>query len=153
MAKQARIERWVWDSDSQTFAATGEAIDGDATSLEHLAEKLSAAGGRYLQGPIPWPWIVAAAALPGRALVVGLCLWRLAGATKSRTVVLGNSDLEPFGIDRATKSRALAVLEDAGLIAVARHPSRFPAVTLPASPASGRRGRRTSTASLATAAR
>ena len=82
---------------------------------------------------MPWPWIVAAAALPGKALLVGLCLWRLAGAMKSRTVRLGNADLKPFGIDRAAKSRALSALEGAGLIEVAREPSRFPTVTLPAS--------------------
>ncbi|MBL8667994.1 MAG: hypothetical protein JNM48_11090 [Rhodospirillales bacterium] len=149
MARQARIERRVWDADRQIFAATGEAMDGEVAALEHLAEKLSAAGGRYLQGPVPWPWIIAAAALPGRALIVGLCLWRLAGATRNRTVVFGNSDLASFGIDRATKSRALAVLEDAGLITVARHPGRFPVVTLLASPAERRRSR-TSPASLAT---
>ena len=70
-------------------------------------------------------------ALPGQALSVGLCLWRLAGAMGSRSVMLGNAELEPFGIDRATKCRALATLERAGLITVAREPGRFPTVTLP----------------------
>jgi hypothetical protein len=137
-AKQARIERRVWDPITQSFAATGETMEGDLATLEQLADKLPGSGGRYLKGPIPWPWIVAAAALPGKALIVGLCLWRLAGATKNRTVVLSNRELAPFGIDRAAKSRALAALEGAGLITVSRQASRFPVVTLPVSPTASR---------------
>jgi hypothetical protein len=69
--------------------------------------------------------------LPGHALLVGLCIWRLAGATKSYNVSFGNSDLKPLGIDRAAKSRALQALETAGLISLARRRGRFPTVTLP----------------------
>jgi hypothetical protein len=142
-AKRVRVERRVWDADSQSFAATGETMEGDAAKLEQLADRLSGSSGLFLKGPVPWPWIVAAAALPGKALVVGLCLWRLAGATKNRTIVLGNADLAPFGVDRAAKARALAALEGAGLVTVAREPNRFPAVTLPVLPApAGRRSAR-----------
>jgi hypothetical protein len=132
-AKRARIERRIWNRDTQRFATTGEVAEGDVSALEQLADNLVGSAGHFLKGPVPWPWIIAAAALPGRALVVGLCLWRLAGALKSRTVKLGNADLKPLGVDRAAKSRALAVLECAGLIEVAREPSRFPTVTLPES--------------------
>ena len=139
-AKLARIERRTWDSASQCFAATGEAVEGEVSALERLADDLSGSAGLFLRGPVPWHWIVTAAALPGKALIVGLCLWRLAGALKSRTVTLGNADLKPFGVDRAAKSRALAVLEGAGLIAVARELSRFPTVTLPESAGPSGRG-------------
>src|ERR1051325_2442121 len=74
----------------------------------------------YLKGPVPWSWIIAASSLPGSALRVGLCLWRLAGATKKTTFPFGNAELEPFGIDRPAKSRALDALEEAGLITVTR---------------------------------
>lgn len=130
--KRIRIERRVWDNDSRRFVATGEIAEGEVSSLEQLANNLSASARLFLKGPVPWPWIVAAAGLSRTALIVGLCLWRLAGALKSRTVTLGNADLKPFGVDRAAKSRALVMLEDAGLIEVARAPSRFPSVTLPA---------------------
>ena len=40
-AKQARIERRVWDPGSQRFAATGEAMDGEVATLEQLADTLS----------------------------------------------------------------------------------------------------------------
>lgn len=138
-AKQAHIERKVWDPGSQTFTATGEATDGDMAALEQIADRLSGSAGRYLKGPVPWPWIVAAATLPGRALLVGLCLWRLAGSTRNRTVVLGNRELAPFGIDRAAKSRALAALEGAGLITISRQARQLPVVTLPASHTASRR--------------
>ena len=44
-AKQARIERRVWDPGSQRFAATGEAMDGEVATLEQLADTLSRRGG------------------------------------------------------------------------------------------------------------
>lgn len=126
-----RIERQTWNAASGSFTATGETMDVDIDALKPATEQLSVPGGRFLKGPIPWAWIAAAAALPDQALLVGLCVWRLAGATKSRTVSLGNFDLKPLGIDRAAKSRALHALEQAGLIAVARRHGRFPIVTLP----------------------
>jgi hypothetical protein len=141
--KRARIERYVWDDGTRRFVTTAEIVEGEVSSLEQLANSFSASAGLFLKGPVPWAWIVAAAALPGKALIVGLCLWRLSGALKSRTVKLGNADLKPFGVDRAAKSRALIALEGAGLVQVARKPSRFPSVTLPASVRSvGRRGPR-----------
>ena len=109
-----RIERKIWNPDRGSFTATGEAMDVDIDALEPEAERLLVSGGRFLKGPIPWPWVAAAAGLPGRALLVGLCVWRLAGAMKSHTVSFGNSDLKPLRIDRAAKSRALRVLEQAG---------------------------------------
>jgi hypothetical protein len=139
-AKRARIERRVWDSGNGRFAPTGEAVEGDVSALEQLANNLSGSPALFLKGPVPWPWIIAAAALPRSALLVGLCLWRLAGALKSRSVTLGNADLKAFGVDRAAKSRALAALEGAGLIQVAHEPGRFPTVTLPMSAGSSGRG-------------
>jgi hypothetical protein len=127
----ARIERQTWNAASGSFTATGETMDVDIDALKPATEQLSVPGGRFLKGPIPWSWIAAAAALPGQALLVGLCVWRLAGATKSRAVSFGNADLRPLGIGRAGKSRALHALEAAGLIAVARRRGRFPVVTLP----------------------
>jgi DNA-binding MarR family transcriptional regulator len=131
MTKRARIERKVWDASSQTFVGTGEVTEGEMARLEKLAPKLSNRG-RYLKGPVPWEWIAATADLPGKAWLVGLCIWRLSGAKNSKTVRLGNADLKPLGIDRAAKSRALQALENAGLITVKRDPGRFPIVTLQA---------------------
>lgn len=54
----------------------------------------------------------------------------MVGATGHNTVWLGNSELQPFGIDRAAKSRGLAALEMAGLISVNRKTGRRPIVTV-----------------------
>ena len=45
-------------------------------------------------------------------------------------MVLGNHDLQPFAIDRAVKSRALAALERARLIDIARRQGTLPTITL-----------------------
>jgi hypothetical protein len=125
-----RVERKIWNAERGGFAATGEAMDINIDALEPPTQRMRVAGGRFLKGPIPWPWIAAAAALPGQSLLVGLCIWRLAGATKSQTVLFGNSDLKPLGIDRAAKSRALRALEGAGLIKIARQHGRLPKIVL-----------------------
>ena len=137
-----RVHRLVWDSGLQSFVDTGQEIEGETARIEQLADTLGQSTGRYLKGPVPWPWIVAAARLPGKALIVGLCLWRLAGAKRDRTVILGNLDLEALAVDRSTKSRALAALERAGLITIVRQPGRLPAITLVGTIDPAKRGKR-----------
>jgi len=90
----------------------------------------TAAPRRFLKGPVPWSWIEVAAALPGKALEVGLCLWRLAGAMKSTTIRLGNREVERLGIDRFAKSRALVALQNANLIRKVSRPGRAPLITI-----------------------
>jgi len=85
---------------------------------------------KFLKGPVPWPWLVAAAKLPGKALAVGLALWRLSGATKSATVRLSNAEVAVLGVDRSAKSRALKWLEEAGLVRIEQKPGRIPSVTI-----------------------
>jgi hypothetical protein len=128
-ARIMRIERKIWSAHRGDFIATGETMDVDINAPGRDS-KSSVSSGRFLKGPIPWFWVTAAAALPGQALPVGLCLWRLVGAMRSDTVSFGNADLRPLGIDRAAKSRALRALERAGLIAVVHRPGRFPRVTV-----------------------
>jgi hypothetical protein len=85
---------------------------------------------KFLKGPVPWEWISEAAKLPGKALHVGLALWRLKGAMKSDTVRLGNSEVAALGVDRNAKSRALKHLQERGLITVKQEPGKLPVVTL-----------------------
>ena len=133
--KQTQIERLTWNAGSGQYVTTGEPMTTDTATLEKTADRLWIPPGRFLMGPVPWHWIVVAAALPGNALLIGLCLWRLAGAMKCKTVWLGNADLRALGIDRSSKSRALRALEGAGLIEVVRERGRFPKVTLRETPA------------------
>src|SRR4051794_31683554 len=104
--RRTRVERaYSWDRESRTFLPVANL---GSTEGIHL----------FLKGPIPWQWIIRASELPGKALVVGLCLWRLKGAMKKNMIPLGNVELVPFRVDRAAKSRALAALERAGLISI-----------------------------------
>jgi hypothetical protein len=125
-----RIERLRWDPHGGKFRRTGDSIECTPATLEGVQPGRAQPARRFLKGPVPWAWIIAASALPGKALLVGLCIWRLRGATKRESVVLGNADLEPLGIDRAAKSRALAALERAGLVRLKRRAGGFPEVTI-----------------------
>jgi DNA-binding transcriptional ArsR family regulator len=127
---QARVRPLTWDRVVGEFVPTTDPIGVDATQLERLGMKVQRLQGRFLKGPVPWNWIARAYELRGKALIVGLCLWRLSGALGNRTMTLGNAELEPIGIDRAAKSRALDALEKAGLIRAERKPGRWPIVTL-----------------------
>jgi hypothetical protein len=130
MEPTTRIERLRWDAHGGKFRQTGECVECTPATLGGLQPWQAQATRRYLKGPVPWAWVIAASALPGKALLVGLCIWRLRGATKRETVVLGNADLEPLRIDRAAKSRALAALERAGLVRIKRQPGGLPAITI-----------------------
>jgi hypothetical protein len=83
-----------------------------------------------LRGPIPLDWLSAAARLPGKSLHVGIALWFMGGLLKSRIVTLSNITSLRFGLNRNAKYRALAWLEEAGLIAVERKLGRAPIVTI-----------------------
>lgn len=85
---------------------------------------------RFLKGPVPMSWLAAAAKLPGKALAVGVALWRLSGAVKSRTVILSNAEVEVLGVDRNAKSRALRALQQEGLVSVDQRPGCLPRVTI-----------------------
>src|SRR5438034_488995 len=89
-----------------------------------------ARGKRFLEGPIPWAWLMRAAELPGRALHTAVALWFLSGVTRSETVKLSGRPLTELGVDRHAKYRALAALEGAGLVRVTRSPGQNPVVKL-----------------------
>jgi hypothetical protein len=75
-------------------------------------------------------WFNRACVLPGKALAVGLVLWRLAKVRKTKTVLLTNAALAQHGLNRWEKYDALAALEGAGLITVGRRGTRNPEVTI-----------------------
>src|SRR4051812_29283568 len=68
-----RIERLRWDAHGGTFRRTGEAIECTPVTLEGVQPGRAQPARRFLKGPVPWAWIIAASALPGKALLVGLC--------------------------------------------------------------------------------
>jgi hypothetical protein len=71
-----------------------------------------------------------AAQLPGKTLQVALAIWFLAGLNKSAAVRLGQSVLNEFGVDRHSKSRALAQLMNAKLISIQCAAGCAPVITI-----------------------
>ena len=92
-------------------------------------------GERFLKGPIPLAWLMAAGSQPGKALHVAVALWFLAGVNRNRAIALSTSLLSSFGVGRYAGYRALRALEHAGLVSVVRHPGRLPIVTILDGPA------------------
>ena len=100
-----------------------------AGSLRRRQETAARDGRLFLKGPVPLPWLVAAAGLGGKALHVAVAPWFRIGLEGTRTVRLGPQALARFGIGRTAGYRALAAFEAAGLIVTERRPGRAPRVT------------------------
>ena len=82
-----------------------------------------AKGEQYLGGPVPIGWLSRAALLTGKALHLGVALWFVAIRSKGKNpcVVLTDAIANRFGLNvRTTRTRALAALKRAGLVAVVR---------------------------------
>ena len=84
----------------------------------------------FLRGPIDWPWLVKAMALPGKALAVGLILWREVGIISDRTVFVNHSRFRKWGIKTGACRRAMTNLTNAKLISVLRPTGRNLEVTI-----------------------
>jgi hypothetical protein len=117
--------------------------DADGEEEEVLPDKTygrrRGSGGLYLRGPVPWPWLLRAAALPGKALVLGLMLWQLAGMRRVRSVTFCLSRAAKDGVPLSTARRALRALERAGLVTVERPAGYGLLVTLPDGPSRRRK--------------
>jgi hypothetical protein len=87
-------------------------------------------GELFLRGPIPWSWIRVAGLLPGKALLVGMWLWKDARCKRSRTVRFNCRWPTAPGTSDDTVRRALRALEKAGLVAIAHEPGKCLQVTL-----------------------
>ena len=66
---------------------------------------------RFLKGPVPWPWLLRAMTLPGKALAVGLMLWLQRGLTGHRTVLFCLARAATDGIPTTTARRAMRELD------------------------------------------
>ena len=62
--------------------------------------------------------------------MVALAIWWQAGMHGRQNVKLTTAGLKRFGVDRKAKDRALAALEEAGLVSVVRQKGRNPLITL-----------------------
>ena len=92
-------------------------------------------GERFFFGDVPHSLIRLVSALPGRSLATYLAIWDRSKLEmrngKVVPVTLPNAfALDPWGVDRHAKGRALRRLECAGLIAVERSLGRAPRLLL-----------------------
>lgn len=85
---------------------------------------------RFLKGPIPWPWLVRAISLPGKAAAIAVALWHWSGLRRSRMVRVAHKDLRELGVGPQATGRGLRLLERAGLVHVDRRPGQSPVVTI-----------------------
>ena len=99
-----------------------------SSGRRNRAQRPTRAHELFLKGPIPWPWLSAAARLPGRAVAMGIRL--LAGMKRTSRIVLSVSWLAELGLSRHAAYRALKTLEGRGLVSVDRHRGRKPLVTV-----------------------
>lgn len=82
---------------------------------------------RFVPGPIPITQLLAAARLGKRALVIVLLLHaarRIARSSSDSWLTLPARELRRFGIDGAAKARAVAALENAGVVEIQRQGRR-----------------------------
>jgi hypothetical protein len=86
--------------------------------------------GDFLKGPVPWAWLKRAMALPGKALEVGLILWREAGIQGRMTIALRPAPMRDCSILPDAGRRAVRQLEAAGLIAAHRPAGRSLELTI-----------------------
>ena len=86
--------------------------------------------GVFVGGPFPWPQFKLAVQLPGRALAVWQLVHHQVRMTHKEEVTLPKGLLADCGIDRDANRRALAALEQVGLISVVRNKGRSVRVSL-----------------------
>ena len=121
-----RAEDFRWD-EARVGLKQATKADCSAARKSHVAAKPY---DKFLKGPLPWSWLERASKLPGKATLVGLCLWRLVGLRGDRTVWLANDEVVTLCVDRYAKSRALKALKEAGLIDLEHRKGRIPRVTV-----------------------
>ncbi|GAB6057280.1 hypothetical protein [Desulfonatronum parangueonense] len=80
--------------------------------------------------PIPLEWVTRAAVLPGKALQVALAIRHQSALEKRLMISLGNVLLKRMGVNKDAKRRALAALEQEGLITVCQKNGAKPTVTI-----------------------
>jgi hypothetical protein len=110
-----QVKELIWDKETRRF-------------IEDFPAKVMTGG--FIMGPLPEQWLVLASQLPGKALEVGLCLWKVARMTKRMQVRIGSDVVERWGIGRMPKARALRALQNAGLIRIDQERGKLGLITL-----------------------
>lgn len=106
-------------------------IPYDTEAIRRLKErKQEKRAGRFVKGPLPWPWVTAAAQCHPRAIEILLAVKMLSDTSGQQEVALSTELLADLGINKDMKSRVVAALENAGIIRVDHKPGRLLRVSL-----------------------
>ncbi len=107
-------------------AVAGGVVSGvrDASrTLQRGRKRIPPQLGAFIRGPIPLAWLDGVLRLPGRVpLVVALALVYQSGLEGSATVRFTHKLMNRFGIAPRSASRALELLQAAGLVRIHRAP-------------------------------
>jgi hypothetical protein len=99
-------------------------------AVSRKGRRASPVSGRFIAGPIDAAWVIQAAQLGVKAMLLGMVLWHLKGLRKTNSFIVSNLMTKEWGIGSDAKRRALRKLEKAGLITVEQQGKRSPQVTL-----------------------
>ena len=84
----------------------------------------------FLKGPVPMPWLISAANIPGKALHIGIALWFWSGIKKTKTFILPKNAIRGLGVSRQTCYAQLKVMEKAGLLSIESRKGKKSKITL-----------------------
>jgi hypothetical protein len=115
--------------DPATLRLTGDTV-ANACNAKPKRPPRHGPGGKFLKGPIPWPWLQQAAKLPGKALHVALLLWQKAGYRRDRRVRFCLAHGGQLGMRPDAARRGLRALAKAGLVTIHQSPGRCQEVSL-----------------------
>src|SRR5260370_33321948 len=125
--RRVQEELFTWDKAIGQFVPPADLIELSEASFGRSETKIRHHRSRFLKGPVPWDWIIRPSELPGRALIVGLCLSRVSAPVTEPSGALGDIALPPFGLRTPAKPRGTIVLEGASLATVARQRALYAA--------------------------
>lgn len=86
--------------------------------------------GRFIRGPIPLAWLVAATGAGTKSLNVALALWHQDGMKRGESFRVTPGVLAPFSVSPRTARQTLARFESLGLVTVEFARGRGPLVTI-----------------------
>jgi hypothetical protein len=113
-----------------------EIIDGERVKIVTMSPVLPTNGNNvdksepYIRGPIPLWWVKAAASIPGKALFVGLMIWRWYHISGKQPVKCSQEKFSDIGISRSHRKRILSDLRDSGLISFSQESNKAPMVSV-----------------------
>jgi DNA-binding transcriptional ArsR family regulator len=116
-----------WDPNQ--FRLDGHAVQR-SNAPRRAGRRASPILGRFIAGPVDAAWVIHAAQLGVKALLLGMVLWHLKGLRKTNSFIVSNLTTKEWGIGSDAKRRALRKLEKAGLIRVERQSKRSPRITI-----------------------